>query len=418
MRDPTVEAALQKHRGRRTQEDAAPTFKPNGPAPPSPLTAAELSQLKFEPIKYVVPGIIVEGLTLLAAKPKIGKSWMMLHAAIAVACGGYTLGKIHCPEGDVRYFALEDNLRRLQSRMTKLLGISQQWPERLSFQTEMPRLAEGGIDSIRDWIEGAERPRLAVIDTLAMIRPPKGKDQTQYDADYQAVKQLRELANQRCIAIVLVHHLRKQSSDDPFDLVSGTLGLTGSVDTVLVLRRDGKGNNVLHGRGRDLSEIEKAMIFSKTACTWTIQGDFDEVRQSNERAAVLAAMNQLGKPASPKEIAAIADMKANNVTKLLTRMVQQQTVHKLHYGKYEIASKENRQEEPAMRTACEKCGKAVANLNTGKNLDGRPGPGSWLCAACLTEERNTADAWADEDAAERGEPDGRLNGSTPRPIPT
>jgi hypothetical protein len=64
--------------------------------------------------------------------------------AIAVARGGFTLGDIHCAEGDVLYLALEDNLRRLQARMTKLLGLHQ-WPSRLQFLCEMPRLAEGGL---------------------------------------------------------------------------------------------------------------------------------------------------------------------------------------------------------------------------------------------------------------------------------
>ena len=114
--------------------------------------------MRFEPIKYVVPGIIVEGLTLLASKPKVGKSWMMLHAAIAVARGGFTLGEIKCAEGDVLYCALEDNLRRLQSRMTKLLG-TQPGPRRLAFITEMPRLAEGGLDLIKDWIQSRPHTR-------------------------------------------------------------------------------------------------------------------------------------------------------------------------------------------------------------------------------------------------------------------
>ena len=77
--------------------------------------------MTFEPIKYVVPdAVIVEGLTLFAGKPKIGKSWLMLHAAFAVATGGFTLGEIHCPAGDVLYCAMEDSLRRLQSRLKKL----------------------------------------------------------------------------------------------------------------------------------------------------------------------------------------------------------------------------------------------------------------------------------------------------------
>ena len=44
------------------------------------------------------------------------------------------------------------------------------------------------------------------------------------------------------VAVLLVHHLRKADSDDAFDTVSGTLGLTGSVDSVIVLRRESNGN--------------------------------------------------------------------------------------------------------------------------------------------------------------------------------
>jgi AAA domain/CHC2 zinc finger len=95
------------------------------------FNAEGLNQMTFSPIKYVVPGYIVEGLTLFAGKPKIGKSWLLLHAAFAVAEGGLTLGNVQCEQGDVLYAALEDNPRRLQSRMTKLFG-TQNWPARTS----------------------------------------------------------------------------------------------------------------------------------------------------------------------------------------------------------------------------------------------------------------------------------------------
>jgi AAA domain len=87
---------------------------------PPAITAWELSQMEFPPIKYVVPDIIVEGVSIFAGKPKIGKSWMMLQIANAVATGDVTLGGIHCSKGDVLYCALEDGPRRLQSRMEKL----------------------------------------------------------------------------------------------------------------------------------------------------------------------------------------------------------------------------------------------------------------------------------------------------------
>jgi hypothetical protein len=302
----------------------------------SPSIKAEaLRTMKFAPIKYVVPGMIVEGLTLFAGKPKIGKSWLFLHASNAVADGGCTLGNVRCPEGDVLYCALEDNLRRLQDRMTKLLGYATEWPSRLHFRCEMPRLSEGGLDVISQWIKSVEHPRLVIIDALAMIRSPtKKKDQTQYDADYASVVALRDLAHQHGLAIVLVHHLRKQDADDAFDTISGTLGLTGAPDSILVLRRDSTGTFILHGRGRDLVEIEKALIFDKDTCRWRIAGEVGEVRASGARKAVLAALAEIGEPASPADIAAEVGMKAGNVRRLLFKMAKDGLVRRTDYGKY------------------------------------------------------------------------------------
>ena len=306
-------------------------------AAPSALNAKELNQMTFDPIKYVVPGYIVEGLTLLAGKPKIGKSWLLLHAAIAVARGGFTLGNVHCIEGDVLYCALEDGPRRLQSRMRKIIG-TQEAPARLCFTCEMPRLTHGGLEFIKQWLESAKAPRLIIIDTLAMVRTPAKKDVTPYDADYAAVVGLRDLARQHGVAIVLVHHLRKADADDAFDLVSGTLGLTGAPDTIIVIRRDSKGTT-LHARGRDLVDVEKAMNFNPETCVWSVLGDAGEVRQSDERGAIVAALEEAGvEPLGPNQIASATGMKATNVRKLLSKMRTDGIIRKAGYGKYTLGA--------------------------------------------------------------------------------
>jgi hypothetical protein len=297
-----------------------------------------LKTMTFAPIKYVVPGIFVEGLTLFAGKPKIGKSWFLLHAGIAVARGGFTLGDLHCIEGDVLYCALEDNERRLQSRITKLIGISQPWPSRLFYYCELPRLTEGGLDGIRAWILSKPHPRLVIIDTLAMVRASRKREETNYEADYAAVLALRDLANEFGIAIVLVHHLRKADSDDAFDTVSGTLGLTGAPDSVLVLKRDSSGTVILHGRGRDLIEIEKAMAFDAEACLWRIAGDAAAVRRSAERNAVLQVIEEANEPIGPNDIAAATGMRAGNIRRLLGKLIQEGIIEKAAYGRYRLAS--------------------------------------------------------------------------------
>ena len=298
------------------------------------FNAVEVEAMEFTEIKFVVPGYIVEGLTLFAGKPKIGKSWLLLHAAHAVARGGVTLGDAQCEAGSALYCALEDSPRRLQSRMRKLFPYTPP-PRLLFFFTEMPRLTEGGLDFIRGWIEGADHPRLIIIDTLAMVRMPNKKTDTAYDADYKAVVALRDLAHAKSVAIVLVHHLRKAEADDAYDTVSGTLGLTGAPDTIMILRRDGE-NCTLRAKGRDLEEIEKAVQFDAETCTWTVLGEAKDVRQSDQRSAITEVLKEAEEPMTPGEIATACGMRPVNVRNLLARMRRDGVVTKSARGKYAL----------------------------------------------------------------------------------
>ena len=302
------------------------------------MTSTELSATKYEPPIYVVPGYVVEGLTLLAGKPKVGKSWLMLHVAIAVARGSFTLGDVYCAKGDVLYCALEDNKRRLQRRLLKLLN-GQPAPHELRILSagEMPLLSQGGLDLLQRWIEQATAPKLIVIDVLAKVRDPRRKDQGLYDNDYAAMQGLKALADTYGIAVVVVHHLRKMDAEDPLDQVSGTTGLAGSADTVLVLNRTSTGT-VLHGRGRDIEDIEKAAQFDPTTCMWIILGEAGSVQYSGARAAVLTVLREAKAPMSLADIAAASGMKANNARQLLLKLTRDGVVERTDRGKYALVT--------------------------------------------------------------------------------
>ncbi|MGH1587867.1 AAA family ATPase [Methylobacterium phyllosphaerae] len=297
--------------------------------------AAELRRLTFPPIRYVVPGYIAEGCTLLAGRPKLGKSWMVLESALAVARGGTCLGSIACEQGDVLYLALEDNRRRLQRRIDKLLGpFDPEWPAALEYATEWPRANEGGVDRIRTWILARANPRLVIVDVLAMFKPVRGSSESLYEADYAAIKGLQALAGEHSVAVVIVHHTRKSGAEsDPFEKVSGTLGLSGAADTTLILDRDGNGAT-LYGRGRDIEEIESAVVFDKLGCRWHVQGEAAEVRRTDERGGVLAALEDADEPMSPGEVAVATGHRRNAVDQLLFKMSKAGEVLKAGRGRY------------------------------------------------------------------------------------
>src|SRR5205807_637411 len=138
--------------------------------------------------------------------------WLLLGVGIAIAAGGVVLGKIPVEAGEVLYLALEDNQRRLKTRLQAILDEAAA-PGRLHVATEWPRADQGGVELLARWLSGHAEARLLIIDTLAKFRPLL-KDSGGYSADYAAIEPLQQLAAQHRVAVVLVHHHRKLHAED------------------------------------------------------------------------------------------------------------------------------------------------------------------------------------------------------------
>jgi hypothetical protein len=301
------------------------------------FTAAALQTMTFAPLKFVLPGIVPEGATLLVSRPKLGKSWLVLDVAIATAAGRFTLGELRPSPGAVLYLALEDGRRRLQRRITRLLPtFSDEWPGQLTIATEWPRANQGGLADIEQWITQTKSPRLIIIDTLAQFRGlPNGKTPL-YADDYAAISELQKLASKHNIAIIIVHHDRKSEAEDVFDTVSGSLGLTGAADTILIMKRQA-GAVTLHVRGRDIEDAERALQFDKPSCRWTILGEAADVNRSAERGRVIAALKEAGGPLQAKEIWVAAELRNRNATDLLLgKMVRDGEIVRADRGRYAL----------------------------------------------------------------------------------
>jgi hypothetical protein len=298
------------------------------------FTAATLQRKEFPPLRYVVPGLLPEGLGMLAGRPKIGKSWMGLDIGLAVATlGGTCLGGLEPDHGDVLYAACEDSERRLQSRITRLVGgYREEWPKTLHLATGWRRLDQGGVIDIAEWITSVANPRLVILDTLASVKPIKTNQG--YQEDYQALEHLHHLMNNAGIAGLILHHQRKSEAEDPLDTISGTLGLAGCVDTPIVLQ-GGPAGMTLYVRGRDVIESEKAVTFDKATCRWSIKGEAADVQRSDTRRKILDVLRKV-KPNTmgPSEIASAAGLKDDVVKKRLGAMLADGEVMKTARGEY------------------------------------------------------------------------------------
>ena len=284
-----------------------------------PVMSEDLAVREFPPIKWAVPDLIPEGVTFLAGKPKMGKSWMALNIACAVADGGVALSKIEVSQGEVLYLAMEDNQRRLKTRLNKVSADS--IPKGIHFFTEWRRLDELGIEYLDRYIDKKPEIRLVIIDTLAKIKQ-RGKGGPQYNEDYDAVGELHRIAHRYGVAILIIHHLKKQTTDDPMDQISGTLGLTGAADGMLVLARDrGKADAILHVTGRDIEEDgEYALEWDVDTALWVLVGMAEDVNRERSRQEIIDLLRKHPDGLTSKQIADALDRKLGTVKKQLQRM--------------------------------------------------------------------------------------------------
>jgi hypothetical protein len=295
------------------------------------ITAAELLDMDIPEPKWAIPNFVPEGLTILAGRPKVGKSWLALSFCASVAVGGYVMGKIQVEQGEALFIGLEDNYRRLQDRLFQLC--ENQKPSNLHLLLDLPKLDKGGLDILGDWLDEHPGVRLVVIDTLEKIKPQNRRRASNiYSEDYDFTGTLQKFALSRGIALLVVHHTRKMQADYLVDELSGTTGISAGADCILMLRQKLDGH-VLYRTGRDVEEGDFAVRRDKDV-GWLLLGDAKEFAVSEQRRAIIEVLRETDEPMAPKDIAEALQRESGNIRFLLSQMVRDGTINRLNRGKY------------------------------------------------------------------------------------
>lgn len=233
---------------------------------------AEIMARNIPPQRWIIDGMLPEGLTLLCGAPKAGKSWLALDMALHVA-SGEPFWNHPTARGSVLLLALEDGERRLKARMETLMRGCDSLQAALLYPCfSVPPLESGfaaGLDAVLTDFGGGERVSMVVVDTLGKVREPSRLDG--YQRDYAQLAALKKIADKHHIALLVVHHLRKMKSDDPFDMISGTQGILGAADGAYVLKRNSRTdrNGKLYFTSRDADDKQYAVQFGDD-CRWNL----------------------------------------------------------------------------------------------------------------------------------------------------
>ena len=258
---------------------------------PSYLKTVSMSELLdnvYQSKPPLVDGLLYRGTYLFVGAPKLGKSFLMAQIAYHVSTGTPLWG-FPVRQGTVIYLALEDDFGRLQERLYRMFGTAEN--ENLFFSVSAKQLGNGLDEQLTRFLREHPDTSLIIIDTLQKVREVGG-DNYSYANDYQIITRLKTFADTYGICLMVVHHTRKQKSDDAFDMISGTNGLMGAADGAFLLQKEKRTSNAatLEVSGRDQQDQRLYLLRNEEKLCW----DLDHVECELWKSEVDPLVEQVG----------------------------------------------------------------------------------------------------------------------------
>jgi hypothetical protein len=296
-------------------------------------SARDIMATPQRPVDYCVPNKVPSGLVMLAGRPKARKSWAALQIGIARATGGETLGA-KCEPCRVLYLALEDNDHRMRVRL-EFFGLTPETaPEKLHFVYTW-RQGAFGVGDLEEWLRRFPDTGLVIVDVLQKFRGAKDVRQAQYEADYAMLSMLHRLAAERPgLTVLVVHHVKKGGTADPIESLSGTFGIAGAADAMIVLtKRMDNERWAVHIDGRDWESFDHDFVWEfRDGVGWHWLGALDTDDLTDRQAEIVALAKSDGL-VTPTELASKFGISKQAAAESLRRLVAKQVLYAEH-GKY------------------------------------------------------------------------------------
>lgn len=232
------------------------------------VSMTELLDNVYQSKPPIADGLLYRGTYLFVGAPKLGKSFLMAQISYHISTGT-PLWNYPTRKGTVLYLALEDDYKRLQERLYRMFGATEN--ENLFFSVSANQLGNGLDEQLTGFMRKHPDTSLIIIDTLQKVREVGG-DNYSYANDYQIITRLKKFADCYGICLLLVHHTRKQTADDKFDMISGTNGLLGAADGAFLLAKEKRTSNtaILEVSGRDQQDQRLYLIRNEETLAWEL----------------------------------------------------------------------------------------------------------------------------------------------------
>ncbi len=271
--------------------------------------------------------VFSEGINIIGGAPKVGKSTFLLNMALSVATGDLLLGRRSLIRGKVLYFALQDSIGRIESRIERILPPGTKRPDGLKVITEWTSISE--LDVLLAAHKGV---RLVAVDSLTHVKiTTKNEGLTPHDLDYYVVDGLRRLAHKYSVPVVVTHTLVKGHAKNSIESFTGSYGITGAADGLQIIEHKKNANRfVLHLFGRDVPSWRLDLNFDKCNLRWSLDGWNAETTADNVCRVLLEDAVSMRVEA----IAAILNQPTATISRHLKQLVGRDEVIRFPDGKY------------------------------------------------------------------------------------
>lgn len=229
------------------------------------LSMNELYDADFNSNGFIVDGLLGTGLYILCGDPKTGKSFFVAQLGHSVASGNEFLGR-KTKQGTVILYSLEDTMDRVRDRLYKMFE-DDICPD-YYFSTECGKTGDTFTEDVSSFLASHKDTRLVIIDTFQKIRQA-GPDYS-YSGDYEVLSEIKKLADDNKICILLVHHSNKRDVKDVFGKINGTSGIMGAADGVIMLTKKTRNSDeaTLNITGRDVRDTAIRIARSADTVKW------------------------------------------------------------------------------------------------------------------------------------------------------
>jgi hypothetical protein len=186
-----------------------------------------------QPTDFIVDGLMTAGgLSVVGAKPKVGKSSLSRYLAVCVASGQPFLGR-NTSKGEVLLISLEDPRSHFDNCLNTL-GYKLDSHSPIHLMERVSHKRQETMHFLRSELLARPDIKLIVIDHLAPFLHIG--DISEYIEVQNGVNELRKLARDfPHLHVLCLAHAKKVKTEDPFDALLGSTALRGVPDTNIVL---------------------------------------------------------------------------------------------------------------------------------------------------------------------------------------